>query len=127
MRSPFFRLFTWFIFVAVFVPPIYGAKTASTDLQTNRLFHKLEQLPAGLTPYSRVETILRTLIKLDPLKSPKYFDIGIMRIFQDESFSANGFRLRRQALKQIKRSDLTDSQKSKIKVQIIFEFPRGPL
>ena len=72
------RVFILLAALAVLAMPIPNA--AARDLKAERLFHRLQHLPAGATPASVVVKALLPLVKRHPTLAYKYYRVAITRL-----------------------------------------------
>jgi hypothetical protein len=83
----------------------------------NQAFKRLERLPIGMTSFSKVGPLVKTLIKSNPSKAFTYYRMGFERLFESE-LGINNLVLTHQAFIEIRKSDLSMIQKNRIMSKI---------
>ena len=99
------------IFVTMtFSTPLLCNASTSDGVRIAHLFHRLKSLPLNTTSHTAVIRLVRSLVKLNPLRTGKYYKQGIARLPDDSLKELLAFKI----LQIIRKSNLTLSQKVKI-------------
>ncbi len=104
LRFPIFIV--GLIFLSLSITEAEGSSSSKIQF-----LKKLSHFPKHLTPYSRVKPVFSTLVKLDPLRAPRYFRLAI-RSLKTENAENTVSRLYQKALTDVDNSSLTADEKN---------------
>jgi hypothetical protein len=110
--KPLARLFV----ITFFCGAMLATSQADPDsARTNRLFRKLESLPADGAPFSTVDKLLMHLIRRDPIAAYKYIQMALSRIAWEHNLEAMWtLAMQKRAWLIVKYSNLPPGQKDSV-------------
>jgi len=107
------------LFFAVPSAPVLAASSSADKAKIKKYYDQLKKLPTGASPYSKVNSLVTKLSKLDPKKASKYYKLGLTKLSNATgTASADATKMATSVNKVLKKSGLPSSQIAKLQKQV---------